>query len=354
MTTRSDELIHLVREADPLDPAELRNWAESPRREQVLRTVCATVAEPARMRRRGRRSRLVAVAVAAVLVGGAAAAAAAVLGRPAPDPVRAHLAELDRGMPPDLRYNPNLDNARAVAATASGALYAADLPDGGYCIETTSAYDQPRGATCLRGPQASVRPVEVLAPIPPNDQAPLLIGGRLNGADLKTLEVAYGGGAASPIRLGLDRYFLIQVPATDQATALADGVQLIALNSHRQVAARVPVPPLRDNDPQGNAHDRQQPIYISTISDATDFTLVFGIEGQVNLPGYTTLELTYPDGSVVRIPTDTHGGYNFSLPPDRRDDFARSFGVLTARNAAGQALDTAPVGSVAAWRARNH
>jgi len=353
MTTRSDELIHLVREADPLDPAELRNWAESPRREQVLRAVCATPAEPARRRHRGR-SRLVALAVAGVLVGGAAAAAATVLGRPAPDPVRAHLAELDRGMPPDLRYNPNLNNAHAVAATASGTLYAADLPDGGYCIETTSAHDQPRGATCLRASQASVRPVEVLAPIPPNDEAPLLIGGRLNGADLETLEVVYGGGAASSVRLGLDRYFLLQVPATDQATALAHGAQLIARDSHRHVMARVQVPPLRDDDPQGNAHDKQQPIYVSTISDATDFTLVFGIEGQVNLPGYATLELAYPDGTVVRIPIDAHGGYHFNLPPDRRDDFTRSFGLLTARNAAGKALGTAPVGSVAAWRARNH
>ena len=353
MKTPPDELVSLVREADPLDPAELRNWAESQHGEQVLRTVCATNAEPARRRRRGR-SRLVAVAVAGVLVGGAAAAAATVLGRPAPDPVRAHLAELDRGMPPDLRYNPDLNNARAVAATASGTLYAADLLDGGYCIETTSANDEPRGATCLRASQTSLRPVEVLAPIPPNDAAPLLIGGRLNGADLETLEVAYGGGAASPVRPGLDRYFLIQVPATDQATALANGVQLIALNSHRHVAARIQVPPLRDNDPQGNALDRQQPIYVSTISDASDFTLVFGIEGEVNLPGYTTLELTYPDGTVVRIPTDAHGRYHLNLPPARRDDFIRSFGVLTARNAAGHALGTAPVGSVAAWRARNH
>ena len=353
MKTPPDELLSLVREADPLDPAELRNWAESRDREQVLRTVCATAAEPARMRRR-RRSRLVAVAVAAVLVGGATAAAATVLGRPAPDPVRAHLAELDRGLPPDLRDNPNLNNAHAVAATASGALYAADLPDGGYCIEATSAHDQPRGATCVRASQASARPVEVLAPIPPNDHAPLLIGGRLNRSDLKSLEVGFGGGTASPVRLGLDRYFLIQVPATDQAAALSDGAQLTAINSHRQVAARVPVPPLRDSDPQGNAHDQQQPIYVTTISNGTDLTLVFGIEGQVNLLGYTTLELTYPDGTVVRIPTDLHGRYHFTLPPDRRDDFTRSFGVLTARNAAGKALGTTPVGSVAAWRARNH
>src|SRR5439155_83532 len=78
-----------------------------------------TTAEPARKRRRGR-NRLVAVDAAGVLVGGTAAAATTILGRPAPDPVRAHLAELDEGMPPDLRYNPDLSNARAVAETTSG------------------------------------------------------------------------------------------------------------------------------------------------------------------------------------------------------------------------------------------
>jgi hypothetical protein len=53
------------------------------------------------------------------------------------------------------------------------------------------------------------------------------------------------------------------------------------------------------------------------------------------------------------VPTDTDGSYRFDLPRARRDDFARSFGVLTARDAAGRALGTAPVGSVAAWRARD-
>ena len=352
MNTRSEKLMSLIRRADPLDPDELRSWTGSERRERVLREVCATAAEPASKRRR-RRSRLVAVAAAGILVGGAAAAATTIVGRPAPDTVRAHLAELDEGMPPDLRYNPDLSNAHAVAATTSGTLYAADLPDGGYCIEAASADHQPRGGTCVRASAAAVQPVEVLAPIPPDDDAPLLIGGRLNSTDLETLEVIYEGRAASPVLLGLDRYFLIQVPAADQAAALDDGVRLTGLDSHGRVAARVNIPPLRDNDPDGTAVDRQQPIYVSTISDGTDFTQVLGIDGRVNLPGYATLELAYPDGARVRVPTGTDGSYRFDLPRARRADFARSFGVLTARDAAGRALGTAPVGSVAAWRARN-
>jgi hypothetical protein len=230
-------------------------------------------------------------------------------------------------MPPDLRYNPDLSNARAVAATPSGTLYAADLPDGGYCIEAASTDDQPRGGTCIRAAEASAQPIEVLAPIAQDDDAPLLIGGRLNSADLDTLEVAYEGGAASPVPLGLDRYFLIEVPAADKAAALDYGAQLTALDAEGRVAARQHIPPLRDTDPKGTAFDRKQPIYVSTISDDSDFTLVLGIEGRVNIPRYATLELTYPDGTVIRIPTDADGRYSFEFPRARRDDFARSFGV---------------------------
>jgi hypothetical protein len=82
-----------------------------------------------------------------------------------------------------------------------------------------------------------------------------------------------------------------------------------------------------------------------------DLTLVLGVEGQVNVTGYDTLDLTYPGGTVVRIPTEAAGRYHFRLPAGHRGDFARSFGALTARAADGHPLATAPVSSVAAWRA---
>ena len=166
MRTSADSL---VRAADPLDPDELRAWTTSPSRERIARDILATPVERSRSSH-CRRSRLVAIVVAVILVGAAAAAAAATrLGQPAPDPVRAHLAELDHGMPPDLRYNPDLANAHAVAATASGTLYAADRADGGYCIEAASAAEQPRGGTCVSPAEASARPIEVIAPIPTSD-----------------------------------------------------------------------------------------------------------------------------------------------------------------------------------------
>jgi len=350
MTTSADKLVQRVRAADPLDPDDLRAWTASQHRERIVRDIIATPVGPARRSHR-RRAGVVAIVVAGVLVGAAAATATTILGRPAPDPVRAHLAKLDRGMPPDLRYNPDLANARAVAATASGTLYAADLRNGGYCIEVASPTSQPRGGTCLTTADASAHPIEVIAPIPTGDDAPLLIGGRLNTADLAALQVTYTGTAPNRVALGLDRYFLIEVPAAQQAAALDDGIDLTALDSHGQVAAHVQVPPLRDND--GEKLDRRQPIFVSTLSDSHDFTLVLGIEGRVNVTGYHTLELTYPDGTVVTIPTKPDGTYRFALPADRRGDFARAFGVLTARDTTGGTIATAPVASVAAWRARN-
>ena len=344
------DLMTLLRAADPLDPDELASWATSPGRARIRRAVVGTpVASSARPRRS--RSRVVAISVAgAALAGGAAAAATSILGEPAPDPVRAHLAELDKGLPADLRYNPDLADARAVAATDSGVLYAADLAGGGYCVEVASAGDQPRGDTCVPNPAA--QPIEVIAPLPADDRAPLLVGGRLDGAGLATLTVRYGSGAARPVSLGLDKYFLLEVPAADRAAALADGLRLTGLDAAGQVAARVTVPPLRDDDPRGTAHDRAQPIFVSTVSDGRDLTLVLGIEGRVNVADYATLELSYPDGTAVAVPTAADGRYDFRLPAQRRGDFARDFGVLTARAADGRTLATAPVGSVAAWRQR--
>jgi hypothetical protein len=115
----------------------------------------------------------------------------------------------------------------------------------------------------------------------------------------------------------------------------------------------VQIPPLRDSDPHGTALDDRQPIFVSTVSDGSDFTVVLAVEGRVNVSGYAGLELSYPDGTVVSVLTEADGRYRLVLPVDRRDDFARAFGVLTARDSAGRVLATSPVGSVAAWRARN-
>lgn len=348
MSMSSRQVVALVRAGDPLDPSELGDWAASPRREELVRAIVATPVGPSGAAHRGR-SRLVVIVAVATLAGAAAAAAATMLGGPALETVRQHLADLDRGMPADLRYNPDLANARAVAATPSGTLYAADLPDGGYCVEVASGADRPRGGTCVHASAAARQPIEVIAPIPANEDAPLLVGGHLNAADLATVRVRYAENTSGDVTLGLDRYFLLEVPVDQRVTALDDGLELLGLDVDGRVAAQVSVPPLRDDD--DSTFDERQPIFVSTVSDGSDFTLLLGIEGRVNISGYATLELAYPDGTMVAIPTEVDGSYRFDLPTDRRDDFARAFGVLTARDSNGRPVATAPVASVAAWRA---
>src|SRR6185436_2189964 len=161
----SDPVLDRVRCADPIDADVASEWVRSDAARRMRdRVTATTVASPPVARaRRGRRVAVGAVVLTAGLA--TAAAAAGRLGGPAPDRVREHLAALDRGMPADLRLNPDVEHARAVAATSSGVLYGADLADGGYCLEVASA-DRPRGAVCVTAGRLRDRAVEVTAPIP--------------------------------------------------------------------------------------------------------------------------------------------------------------------------------------------
>ena len=107
------------------------------------------------------------------------------------------------------------------------------------------------------------------------------------------------------------------------------------------------VPPLRDDDPDGTAHDREQPVFVSTISTGVDLTLVLGIEGSVNVAGATTLELEYTDGTISEITLAPDGSYRFMIPPDRQHDFATSSGKLVAHDAGGQIVASVSLTSVA-------
>src|SRR5512132_3659151 len=62
--------------------------------------------------------------------------------------VGAGFAAVDRGLPADLRLNPDVEHASAVAATATATLYAASLQGGGSCTEIVTAGDRGRGARC--------------------------------------------------------------------------------------------------------------------------------------------------------------------------------------------------------------
>ena len=355
--TETDHLMERLRKADPVDSADVQGWWDGPVPLQIVDRVCSHEGsadqQSAITRGPDRRRRAVWV-VALVLVGSAGAAgvaaAAGLLGGPAPDPITSHLAELDRGLPSDLRYRPNLDGARAVAATASATLYLADLADGGYCIEVASQLSRPRGASCVPASDLNGLPLDVTAPIPGDDTAPLIAGGRANAERIASIDIRYADGVTTAVDLGLDRGWLLEVPPAEREAALSHGLVVRGLDSAGVIVATVTVPPLRDDDPLGTAHDADQPLVVTTISDGDNLTRVIGVEGQVHLAGTVRLQVRFPDGSRLAVPVAPDGTFRLRLPEDRQDDFATDAGRLVALRD-GTILASMPISSVAAARA---
>lgn len=346
----SDEVVEMVRLADPLTEAELRAWTAKAGDGLLLDIMSKATARPAR-RRRSRAPIALAIAVATGVTG--VAAASGLLGGSAPDRVKEHLAELDAGMPADLRIRPDVERARSVAASASGVLYLAQLADGGYCMEVVSDGDQPRGAACVASADLSSRPLEVTAPIPAGNGAAILVGGRINADRIVAVQLRYADGIALSVPLGLDRAWLAEVPDRQRESAFSAGVVVAGLDGNGDVVTTVKVPPLRDDDPSGTAHDDSRPIVVTTISDGSDFTLVSGVEGRVNIEGATRVQLRYPDGTTTPIGMGKDGRFALVLPADRQDDLDRVPGALVALDSHGRVIATAPIASVSYWRGRN-
>ena len=343
---KTADILDRVRAIDPLDDGEASLWVPSFGLAELMDRDDSIVI------RRSRRRLAVAAGTGTVVLGVATAVAAGgLLGGSAPDPVKQHLAALDAGMPADLRYNPDLDHARAVAATNSATLYMADTADGGYCLEVASNAVRPRGATCVSAITAGRLPLEISAPIPAATD-PVLVAGRANDARITSMAVQYADGSTQPIPFGLDRTWLFEVPATERDAALGAGLTVVGSDAAGNVLANSTVPPLTDDDPSGTVGEHAQPIFVSTISDGTDLTLVRGIEGRINIAA-TTLTLRYPDGTTTPIDLADDGTYRYDVPTEHQHDFAARAGVLVASDANGSELATTPVGSVAYWRSVN-
>jgi hypothetical protein len=305
----------------------------------------------ARSRRRRRLARTAALASAGLLVlAGAGLGAATLLGWPAPLHVQKELASVDQGLPADLRLNPDVAHARAVAATENAALYAASLVDGGSCSEIVTGGERGRGATCTSGAERGSRPLELTAPSDDGagPQAPVVLSGRLNVESGVTLTASYADGARDPVPLGEERYFLFEVPAEKRTSVHEYGLELLARDEDGTIVARASLPAEWD-DPA--VPDERAPLYVSTRSDESDFTKVYGLEGHVGAAGATALELDYGDGTRVSIPLEADGSYRYDLPADRVDDFMQPR-MLVARNAQGGVVASAPVAAVAYWRGR--
>lgn len=302
--------------------------------------------------RRRRVARTAAIACAGVaMLAGAGIGAAALLGWPAPLHVKRDLAAVDQGMPADLRLNPDVEHARAVASMGTSTLYAASLRDGGSCTEIVTAGERGRGATCATGADLATRPLDVAVPFDDGagHDAPVVLGGRINDPSGSSVEAVYADGATDPIPLGEDRYFLFEVPAEHRASAHAFGLELVARSGGGSVVGRAKIPADWD-DPA--VPDERAPLFVSTRSDDSDFTKVYGLEGHVSASGATRLELDYDDGTRVTIPLRADGSYEYTLPADRTDDFMQPR-TLVARNEKGDVVASAPVAAVAYWRGRD-
>jgi hypothetical protein len=299
-----------------------------------------------RRRRHRRLARLAAIACAGALVlAGAGFGAATLFGWPAPPHVQNELASVDRGLPADLRLNPDVDNARAVAATATSTLYAASLPGGGSCSEIVTTGERGRGATCAE--YASALQMTVPSDAGAGPQTPVVVGGRLPSSATR-LEARYPGGSAERVPLGDDRFFLFDVPARQLTSVHVAGLTLVALDQAGAVVARQQLPADWD-DPA--ASDEQAPIYVSTRSDESDLTKVYGLEGHVGATEAARLELDYGNGTTVGIPLQPDGGYEYTVPPQRVGDFMTPR-TLVAYDADGRVVARANVAAVAYWRGR--
>jgi hypothetical protein len=350
MTERThDDLMTLVRDADPVTPGSRTGWAASTQADVVLRMILAndipTVDHEVTQHHT---ARVMLFAAALVLAAAAGAAAGEIIGTPAPATVQRDIANVDQGMPADLRLNPDVWDAQLAAVADNAALYFANLADGGYCFEIVTVADGPRGAVCTLGSAVGNRPIEITAPFtdPITASSPIVVGGRVN-VPASTLEARFADGATEPIPLGSDGFYVFVVPGNELAGAHTNGFELQARDATGMVTGSSSVPPSDTRSPQET--DRLMPIFVSTISTHEDFTKVLGVEGRVNVADASSLQLRYPDTTTVRIPIDEHGRYHYLLPSGRQDDLAELPGMLTAYDADGDQVATAPVASVAYW-----
>jgi hypothetical protein len=304
-----------------------------------------------RRRRRTRLARLAAVVGAGSLVLAVAAlGAAALLGWPAPDHVKREIAAVDRGFPADLRLNPDVVNARAVASTGRSTLYAATLRDGGHCTEIVTADDRGRGVTCTTALQYSKRPIDVALPADEGAAAtsPVVLAGRVNARGVTALDLRYSDGSRDAIPFGEDRFFIFDVPEEHLFAAHSGELELIARRDDRSVVARATIPADWDD---AAVPDERNPLFVSTRSDESDFTKVYGLEGHVSATGAVELELDYGDGTSAPIPIQQDGSYEYTVPAGRVDDFMQPK-MLLARDRTGRVVASAPVAAVAYWRGR--
>lgn len=351
-----EQLILLIAACDPRADTPTTGWSRSDKANAMLRGIVAgkigTVLDPTDItppRRRAKRP--VILAVALLITGAGVAAAAQLLGGPAPSQVKEDLANIDQGMPSDLRYNPNVQDARLVAQADGAGLYYARLADGGYCSEIVTPTSGPAGAICVAGGSLDQEPtIHVTVPFddPLTTSSPFIVGGRVSVSGATSLEATFADGSTQSVTLGDEGFFVFAVAADHLVEAHQRGVKLVATDVAGTEIASADVPPTDFSNPA--KQDARQPIFVSTISTQNDLTKVLGVEGSVNIHGAASLELRYPDGTTVEIPLAADRHYHYDLPEQRTGDLFDTPGWLIALDASGVELARTPVAAVAYWR----
>jgi hypothetical protein len=322
--------------------------------EQIFADLRPAAARLARQRRR--RSHVVrttAVVAATAGVVASAAIAGSLIGGPAPEAIKRDLRGVDAGMPRDLRLNPDVEHAHAVAAAGDATVYFADLAGGGYCAELVTG-GRPRGAVCSSAEATDRTPLSVTVPFtdPVTAASPVTVSGHVSKSAATTVELVYPDGGRDEVQLSPARFYVAEVPKQHLAGVHAGGLALVARDGDGHAVAQAVVPSDAVTPPT-EAERPHDPIEIDTISDGSDLTKVLGVRGEVRIPGATRLKLRYPDGASVAVPFFDGRRFRIDVPPGREDDFADATGAIDAYDADGDRLGTRAVYSVAWWH-RHH
>jgi hypothetical protein len=322
----------------------------TPNLEALLAELMPAARRLAAARRARRRTLRIAAVVAATLAlaSGAAVAGFDIIGSPAPPAVQRDLAAVDRGMPRDLRLDPRVDEARAVAATGHSVVYYAPLEGGGYCAELVTAGARPRGAVCSSTADTGGDGMSVTVPFtdPVTDDSRVTVSGRVSAPDAAVVELVYPDGGTDSVPVGKRRFYVADVPSAHLRAVHRHGLLLVARREDGAPLGQAAVP-TDAITPPSEAERPHDPIELDTVSTESDLTLVLRVRGSIHVAGVGHLELRYPDGTTARI--EPHGDrFDYPVPRGRRGDFMTP-GTITAYDAHGKVLAERPVAAVAYW-----
>jgi hypothetical protein len=295
--------------------------------------------------RRHRARRVTGVVLAGVaLAAGGAAAAQVLVGDAAPPAVQASLGGVDEGLPPDLRLNPDVANARSVAVDGDAVLYAADLPGGGVCTEIATA-GRPNGAVCRTSTQPQPAIDATIPGTPEDASGPVVVGGRVN-VDADAVALVTSDGRRLAVTMQPDGYYIVELNAADSAAA-REGLRIEAAREGSVVAS------LDVSDAFTSEIGHADPIGLEMVSGSGDLTKVVSIYGTVQDAAAVTVRLIYPDGSTADTPVGAGGRYELTLAPERQGALDTAPGRLVAVDANGKELASRTVAAVSWWERRS-